>query len=150
MKRTLLEMVQSILNDMDADPVDSIVDTFESEQVAIQVRDTFFTLIGGRNWPHLKQLFAPTATDATSPSTLIMPEELKELIDVRVNTAEFGETRRKYKKVEWLYPDEFLDKTNNRNNDNANVDLITTPSGIELMIMNDNHPRRPRATASIH
>ena len=141
MKRTLLEMVQSILNDMDADPVDSIVDTFEAEQVAIQVRDTFFTLIDGRNWPHLKQLFATTVTDATSPSTLIMPEELKELIDVRVNTAKLGETQRKFKKVTWLYPDEFLDKTNNYNNDNANIDIITTPEGVELLIKNDHYPQ---------
>jgi hypothetical protein len=34
MKRTLLEMVQSILSDMDSEDVNSISDTNEAEQIA--------------------------------------------------------------------------------------------------------------------
>lgn len=140
MKRTLLEMVQSIINDMDGDEIESITDTFEAEQVAIIVRDVFFDIIDKRNWPHLKKLIAVTATDGTSPSTIIIPDPIKEVVDLRFNKQRDGETRRRYERLTYLYPDEFLDKTDQRNSDATNVDIVTSPEGAELLIMNDRHP----------
>lgn len=141
MKRTLLEMVQSIMNDMDADEVTSILDTFESEQVASIIRDTYFVLIDSRNWPHLKQFVTMTETDANTPTHITVPDEVKELIDLRYDMAKNGETRRKYKKLVYQYPDKFLDHTNQRNNDNDNIQLVTDPSGAELLIRNDVRPQ---------
>lgn len=141
MKRTLLEMTQAILNEMDADEVAAITDTFESEQVALIIRDSFFNIIDKRNWPHLRKLIAVTESDASSPSTIILPDPIKEVIDLRFNKQRSGETRRRYEKLKYLYPDEFLDLSNNRNNDAANVDVITTPESVELLIMNDRHPQ---------
>jgi hypothetical protein len=140
MKRTLLEMVQSIINDMDGDEVSTITETFEAEQVAILVREAYFSLIDSRNWPHLKQLLAVTESDATSPSTILIPDPVKELVDLRFNKQVDGETRRRYQKVKYLYPDEFLDMINERNNDNANIEIVTTPANVELLIRNDRHP----------
>ena len=44
MRNTLLQMVQSILSDMDSEAVNSISDTVEAEQVASVIQDTFFEL----------------------------------------------------------------------------------------------------------
>lgn len=141
MKRTLLEIVQSILNDMDADEVSSITDTFEAEQVAIIVREAFFNVIDSRNWPHLRKLTALTVTDASSPSTLLIPDGVKEIEFIQFNKQRDGETRRRYEDVEYLYPDEFLRKTNKRNNDNANIEIVTSTDGTEVLIQNDKHPQ---------
>ena len=56
MKRTLLEMVQSILSDMDSESVNSISDSVESEQIASVIQDTFFNLIAARDIPEHRQL----------------------------------------------------------------------------------------------
>lgn len=42
MKMTLLEMTQNILSAMDADEVNSIGDTVESEQVALEIQNAYF------------------------------------------------------------------------------------------------------------
>ena len=45
MRNTLLEMVQSILSDMDSENVNSISDSVEAQQVASVIEDTFFNII---------------------------------------------------------------------------------------------------------
>ena len=42
MKRTLLEMVQSILSDMDSEDVNAVSDTLEAQQVASVIEDTYY------------------------------------------------------------------------------------------------------------
>lgn len=140
MQMNLLEMTQAVINAMDGDEITSITDTFEAEQVAIIIRDTYNFLTDNRNWPHLKMLVALTETDASSPTTLMLPTTMKELIDLRFDKREGAETRRKYRKLTYLHPDEFLDKTNLRNNDNSNVEIVQTPQFTEFMVYNDRHP----------
>lgn len=141
MKMSLLEIVQDILNDMDGDEVNSIDDTQESAQVAQIVKSTYFALISNRNWPHLKKgisLEAP-GTVAT-PTHMKLSDNVKELSFINYNKAKLGDTRKKYQSVNWVEPDDFLRATNRRNSDEANIDIITDPSGIELLIRNDQAP----------
>jgi hypothetical protein len=56
MKRTLLEMVQSILSDMDSEDVNSISDTNEAEQIASVIEDTYYNIISARDIPEHQQL----------------------------------------------------------------------------------------------
>ncbi len=42
MRRTLLDMVQEILSDMDSDEVESIDDTVEAEQVVSILKSTYY------------------------------------------------------------------------------------------------------------
>lgn len=142
-KLTLLDMVQSILNDMDGDQVNSIDDTFESEQVAVIVRDTFRAMIDNRNWPHLKQLVQLTSSGLSSrPTHVTVPENVKELLTLNYNKVRIGETRKSYSEVKWMEPDDFLRLVNGRNNDEPNVDVISDSSGVELLIINDFPPSR--------
>lgn len=55
-KMNLLELVQDILNDLNADNVNSIDDTIESQQVAQIVKSTYFALMHVRNWKGNQQL----------------------------------------------------------------------------------------------
>lgn len=141
MKMSLLELVVDILNDMDSDEVNSIDDTVESQQVAQIVKSTYFALISNRNWPHLKRgisLEAP-GSDAT-PTHMKLASNVKELISINYNKVRDGETRKRYEQVRWAEPDDFLRMTNHRNSDEPNIDIITDPSGIELLIRNDQPP----------
>lgn len=141
MKMSLIEIVQDILNDMDSDEVNSIDDTQESAQVAQIVKSTYFALISNRNWPHLKKGISLEAPGTTAtPTHMKLSDNVKELSFINYNKARDGETRKKYQSVSWVEPDDFLRATNRRNSDEANIDIIIDPSGIELLIRNDQAP----------
>ena len=141
MARTLLEFVQSILSDMDGDEVNSISDTPESEQVANIVKSTYNALVSHTTWPHTRRaLTLVPRSDNNYPTHMIVAENLKELISVRYNKAKVGVTKRDYAEVIWVDPDEFLKKTNYRDSDKANTQIVVDDSGIELLILNDKGP----------
>ena len=141
MNKTLLEYVNDILNDMDSDPVNSINDTIESEQVAQIVRSTYEAMMSNRNWPHLKgALKVESSGDLSYPTHMVVRDEVKEMLFINYNCTGVGETRKKYTKMAWKESDEFLRLLNHRNNDNSNVDVILDYSGIELLLRNDKHP----------
>lgn len=141
MKKTLLEIVQEILNDMDSDEVGSITDTMESSQASEIVKSTYFAMLSNRNWPHTKkpiQLIASGTPDR--PTHMTLPEGVKELSVLNYNKAKGGETRKHYKSVRYLDPDAFLRRQNYLNNDNDNIDVIVDVTGVELLIKNDKAP----------
>src|SRR3990167_10644193 len=57
MRRTLLEMVQEILSDLNSDEINSIGDTIESEQVALILKAAYEDIIENRDIPSLNTLF---------------------------------------------------------------------------------------------
>ena len=141
MAETLLSLVQSILSDMDGDEVNSISDTAESEQVATIVRNTYRALVSHTVWPHTRRAVAlAPRSDNNFPTHMVVIEELKELISVRYNRAKLGATRKDYTELLWTTPDDFLRKTNHRDNASTNVDVVIDDSGIELLIINDKSP----------
>lgn len=141
MKMTLLDIVQDILNDLDGDEVSSIDDVTESLQVAQIVKSTYFAMVSNRNWPHLKRPVQIEASgDPALPTHMNLQQEITELVFINYNKIKDGETRKRYQPVIWMEPDDFLVKLNRLNNDEANVDIITDPSGVELAIMNDRAP----------
>jgi hypothetical protein len=141
MKRTLLDLTQSILSDIDGDEVNSIVDTFESEQVASILKESFLSMSSNRNWPlHKQALQIASYGDVTKPTHLRLPENIKELLYLNYNKARVTDTRLLYSPVTFLENDAFLRKTNKENTDATNVDIITDPSGVQLLIRNDTPP----------
>ena len=84
MKQPLIDIVRSILSEMDSDEVTSVDDTPEAQQVASIAKQCYFEMIGNRNWPHLKKLsYLEHSGDYTKPSHMKMPEDMKELILVK-------------------------------------------------------------------
>lgn len=140
MKMSLLDMTQDILNDMDADEVDSIDDTVESQQVANIIKTVFNDMISNRDWPHLKRLRNLDASGLTSkPTHMRLPDGSKKVVDVRYDKAKLGETTKRYEPVTYLYPDEFLDYTNKRRTDADNVQEVIE-NGARIMILTDKAP----------
>ena len=141
MKMTLLDIVQDILNDIDADAVNSIDDTIESQQVAQIVKSTYYALQNIRNWKSNRQLLKLLASgDYSLPTHITLPSNLSELSFINYDCAKEGMTKRVYTPIKYLYPDEFLRRQNQYNSDNDNVDVIQDPTGVELLIRNDIPP----------
>jgi hypothetical protein len=142
MKLTLLELVQDILNDMDSDEVNSIDDTFESQQIAQIIKSTYFAMMSNRNWSHLKRAIQLRgSTSLAYPTHMTLEEEVKELSFINYDTSKAGNTSKNYTRLRWLEPDDFLRVVNARRSDNENVDTIIDPSGIELFIYTNAPPQ---------
>jgi hypothetical protein len=141
MKMTLLEIVVDILSDMDGDEVNSIDDTVEATQVAQIVKSTYMAMMSNRNWPHTRQTIQISPSgDSALPTHMNIQETIKDLCFINYNKHKAGETRKLYQPVKYLYPDDFLRVVNRRNNDTDTVDIITDPTGVELLIRNDTAP----------
>lgn len=142
MRYTLLEVVQDVLNDLDADFVNSINETVESQQVAQIAKSCFNEMISNRNWPHLNQLGQLEASGTLSkPTHMQIPSEVKELKWIKYDKRKAGVTKLDYKDIGYLYPDEFLMMTNNRNSDASNVQTVTDFSGTPVIIYKDRAPQ---------
>lgn len=142
MRYTLLEIVQDILSDMEADEVNSIDDTVESQQVAQIVKSCYFEMIGNRNWPHLKKLIQlEPSHDLSKPTYFRIPENLKEFVMLRYEAQKIGDTKTVFNEVKFLYPDEFLRYISGRNTDNDNVTETVDFSGTKLFILNNAAPQ---------
>jgi hypothetical protein len=140
-KKTLLQMTQDILNDLDSDEANSINDTVEATQVAQIIRTCYEEMMSNRNWPMQKKIIQLEASgNLNHPNYLTFPEGIKELVSFKYNVIKDGETRVQYKDVKWLYPDEFLKKIDARNSDNTNIQQVQDDSGIILLIQNDKAP----------
>lgn len=143
MKLTLLELTQDILNDLDSDPVNSIDDTVESEQIAQIIKTTYFAIIDGRNWPHTKKLVEiKPSGNFNLPTVMYLQDEVKEITLVNYDKAKAGDgARRKFDEVRYLDPDDFLRLSNSRDNTQSQYNSMTDPeSGILFTIQNNLAP----------
>lgn len=141
MKLTLLEIVQDILNDLDADSVNSIDDTVEAGQVAQIVKTCYNEMVSNRNWPHLKKLLQLDASnDIEKPNYLKLPENLEELTMVKYLSSSPNDGTVSYKELTYLYPDEFLARVAGTTSNSPNVEEIVDYSGISFFIANNKAP----------
>lgn len=141
-KRSLLDMVQEIQNDLDLDEIESIDDTVESEQIVSILKSTYYAMMSNRDWPHLRRSIQVSGLgDTTKPTHMKLQEGIKELCFINYNKVKSGETRKRYEAIEYLQPDHFLHKTNQRNNDDSDTLAVTDTGGIEVLIKNDTPPK---------
>lgn len=107
MKATLLELVQSILSDMDSEDVNSIDDTVEAQQVASVIKDTFNQMIASRMIPEHQELLKLTSlSDADYPTHFKYEDDIKSISDVWYNVSEDGGIE--YRELHYLEPKQFL------------------------------------------
>jgi hypothetical protein len=114
MKMSLLDMVQSVLNSIDSDDVNSIDDTVESKQVAMFVKECYYELIGQREWPFLKDTFSLQGLgDTTRPTYMELDEDdISKIEWIKYNK----------KDVTWLDPKDFQDMLDLRVEETGVVD----------------------------
>ena len=139
MKKTLFEMVDSILNEMDADKVNSITDTVESEQVAQIIKDCYYEMLSNRNWPHTRKLVQFDAvSDVTKPNYLRAPQNMKELVFFKYEVQKTALEAPLLEEIKYKEPEEFLRMIARRTGDN--VQAVVDYSGSTLLIYDDVAP----------
>lgn len=140
MKKSLLAIVQDVLNAMTSDRVNDIDDTFESQQVAQIAQNVYFAMMANRNWPHTKRLIQlESSTDVNKPNYLRLPDNVKELVSFHYQTQKITDTDIKLSEIKFLENDQFIKHISGRNTDNPNVRVITDFNGGKLFIY-DNLP----------
>lgn len=141
MKPTLLELVQRVLTEINGDEVNSITDTEEAEQVAGHIKAVYNNMLSSGTWPHTRRTIVITPySDTNYPTHFVVDDNVKEVLSISYNTADLGETRRRYTTMKYKDPDSFLRLLNSRNSDDADVDIVIDNTGIELLILNDKNP----------
>ncbi len=134
MKTTLLQLVQSILSDMDSEGVNSIGDTVEAQQIASVIEDTYYNIIAAREIPeHNKLMSLVSAADSTKPTHFKYPTETKHIERVEYNVGTAGE--KDFKEIPFVDPVWFLD------NMDENGLLVETYAGsIDIFVSTDEAP----------
>lgn len=141
MKSTLLAIVQKILTSMDADEVNSITDTVESQSVATIVQDCYYEMLSNRNWPHTQRLVQiEPSNDLNRPTYLKLPDNIKELTFIKYDCRKEVGDSSLYRDICYKYPDEFLRMVSGRNTTHANVLSTVDYSGSIIPIFNDQAP----------
>jgi len=138
---TLLEITQDILSDMNSDSVNSINDTVEALQVAQIIKSTYFSIIDGRDWPHLFQFFKLTASGTASrPTHMSLPDNVLKVNWIKYNIRTSTDTKDKYTKIIYKTPEEFMEICDSRDSSASRVTQVTDPTGVYINIYNDTAP----------
>jgi hypothetical protein len=131
MRKTLLQMTQGILSDMDSEAVNSLSDSEEAMQIASVIQDTYFNIVSARAIPEHDQLVKLEAlSDDELPTYLRYPAQLKEIRLFEYNGRE----------VYWKDPVKFLNDMPNEENDGV-IEVIDPLSTTKLYMRNDKNPR---------
>ena len=136
-KKTLLEIVQGILSDIDSEPVNSLSDSNEAEQIARIVEDTFYDLITTRDIPEHQELIKLTAlSDSNYPTHFSYPTNTKAVACVWYDKSD--DSTFEYREIKWVEPEEFLWRTDKVQSDYTSVS--DHDGTTRLRIVNNKHP----------
>lgn len=136
-KKTLLQIVQGILSDLDSEDVNSLSDTVEAQQIASVVEDTFYNIVATRTIPEHHSLIKLTAlSDSNFPTHFQYPENTKGISQIWYDTS--TDDSYAYSKIKYVSPKEFISLTDGREGDYELVgDKV---AGTQLRIGNTKMP----------
>lgn len=134
MRTTLLKIVQSILNDMDSESVNSISDTVEAQQIGSIVEDTYYNMISAREIPEHNKLMTLTALSNTDrPTHFSYPTNTKNIERIEYNIGTVSD--KDFRIIDFVDPTTFLDKMD------ESAKLVATIDGnISIFVSTDLPP----------
>jgi len=136
MKRTLLQIVQNILSDMDSEDVNSISDSIEAEQIASVVRDVYYNMVSTRMIPEHQELVKLVSlSNSARPTHFQVPDSVKRIDFIRYNVSTTSDTE--FKEIQYIEPLLFL----TLHQDGDNITTVYDVNGnTPLLIRNDQMP----------
>lgn len=131
-----------MLSELKADNVSSIGDTTQSTQVATKIKTTFFDLqVEDALTPSYKLLQLDGLGDTTKPTHMQIPDRIADLCWVMYDTRTSAtDTRVRFTNMDYVLPDEFIERTKDRNSDDSTVSIVTDFDGTSLLIRLDKNP----------
>ena len=136
MKRTLLQIVQNILSDMDSEDVNSISDSIEAEQIASVVRDVYYNMVSTRMIPEHQELIKLVSlSNSSRPTHFQVPDSVKRIDFIRYNVSTDSDIE--FREIQYIEPLVFL----TLHQDGANIDTVYDVNGnTPILIRNDQMP----------
>ncbi len=146
MKRTLIELTQSVLRSIKGEQVDDVSETEEASMVADIVMECYYNIISESNLLEEKTLFELEASgDPDKPVLMSLPEAVVGLEWVKYNCQTIDQTAVDYRTIEYMDLQSFLDWTLKFSTDDAWVDSMTVTTGaadsINFLYRNDKAPQ---------
>ena len=144
-KFTLIQVVQKTLEALGLNEANSLSDSVEAEQIASYAQDAYYELMNQAEWPHLlslKQL--ESVSDSTKPNYLRIPDDVVRIDQIKYdNTDPLGSAPLliKIEEAKWCPNEQFLDITQNRNTEAANIITVTDFSGVRYHVNDDTKPQ---------
>lgn len=141
MKKTLLEIVQDIGFLIETGEIASIMETYESEQIARVVKHTYEAMMVNGEWPHLNRLATLIASsDNNLPTHVTIQDKVAKIYSIAYNKEKLGSVREMYEEIKYISPDTFLKRCYREDTSSPKVMTVQDPSGTNLFIRNDGAP----------
>ena len=132
----VLAMVQSIANDMESDPVNSISDTVEAEQITQILKDTYYELLEHKDWGRQRKMLTLTETSATTPTVFQIPDNVTHLTSLKYKNSDD-----KYVDLIREDPEEFNNRMLGNTSSMSNVVAQVIPnSDLTIYVLTDRQP----------
>lgn len=146
MKMTLLQMVQSVMSDMDSDSVTSINDTVESLQVVSTIKDVFDQMISNQMIPEEMALnimsTVALGTYTGALNYLQTPTGVDRVDWLQYNRKKSSDTFDQFEEITYIEPREFMKLMSKNMSDQGNVAQVTDPvSNVTYYVVNDQAPQ---------
>lgn len=140
MSRTLLYTVQRVLEKLNLDPVNSINDTEDALLVSREAESTFYDLMTRGEWEEKVDLIEVTSvSDLNNPTALVLADEVSNIKSLRYDVTTADDDNKLFRKIQWLEPEDFLEKSYRLNTSEDNV-VEVNYKDIPLLVKNDVMP----------
>lgn len=140
MSRTLLYTVQRVLEKLNLDPVNSINDTEDALLISREAESTFYDMMTRGEWEEKADLIeVNSVSDLNNPTALELGAEVRNIKSLRYDVTTVDDDNKLLRKIQWLEPEEFLEKSYRLNTSETNVTEVQY-NDIPLLIRNDEMP----------
>lgn len=136
-KRSLLDLTQGILSEMDSDEVNSISDTVEATQIAELIKQVYYDIIDFHDLPFNKQLISLEALgNPDKPTHVRIPESVSQILWIKYDTRiTVDGTNYRYTDIDYKRPVDFVTYVNQRpSTDDDRYQIVQETSNIPLVI----------------
>lgn len=144
MQLTVRDVVVTYMERTSGFPIDSITDLDESMQVASVARDVFYEFL--QLYPNLavqqKDRTLDSLGDSTRPNYLVLPDKINNMREsvFYYNIAEGGDETVSYKRIHYVTPLEFLERTAHYSDQDPDTEVVTGLDGVKMVVLNDTMP----------
>ncbi len=134
--RTLLDYVQSILNETSGDEVNSITDTIEAASIARMVQQVYYEMVDEMALPSNHKLMALDGLgNLDKPNYMGIPQEVSEISWIEYDCRESPDAIKRYQTMAYMAPHEFVTYVNQRPSDDTdNYQIVMSDANVALII----------------
>lgn len=135
-QRTVLELVQGILNEMGSDKVNSISDTIESEDVASILRQVYSEIVDEYSLPSTQTLSALTGLgDTDLPNLMQIPDDEWNIKWIKYDCRLDVSGDKAYRDIQYMDPIDFVTLVNGQpSTDTTNYVVVQWDANVPLVI----------------